>query len=198
MKQTLRVVATLLAVLTVIGLAIAGAFWLVKAVGAFLLQVKSDVAIAITAAAIAGVTSVVSLALSKAYEARLALSEDIRARKTPIYEGIVKTVFHFLLGQKAGRAALTEQELAGWFQETIEKLTIWGSDDLIMAFGDFKNGLSIQTGVASLYHFEDLLLAIRRDLGHRDKKLARGSLLRLWVTDMDDLLKLSEIRDVGA
>jgi hypothetical protein len=35
-------------------------------------------------------------------------------------------------------------------------------------------------------HYEALLRAIRRDLGHSDKGLKQGDLLKLFINDLDD------------
>ncbi len=53
-----------------------------------------------------------------------------------------------------------------WFTDTTEKLSIWGSDDLILAFDKFKNGFSTENPYQGMFAFENLLLAIRKDLGH--------------------------------
>jgi hypothetical protein len=43
-------------------------------------------------------------------------------------------------------------------------------------------------GHESLFMFEQVLLVIRRDLGHANKDLARGDLLALWINDIDEVL----------
>lgn len=174
-----------------LAIVVAGAWllWRVAAaVARFLLQLKPD-HVGLVAASIAAAASVISISLSKAYEARIAIRQDLRSKRIPVYEGIVNTTMRIMLGEKAGLTPLTEKELGQWFLQTTEKLTIWGSDDLIRAFGNFNNGAAERSGIHGLYELETLLLAIRRDLGHKNKNLARGSVLRLWVTDMDEILK---------
>lgn len=156
---------------------------------AYLRSLQSEVAGAIVAAGFAGLVSIVSLAISKAYETRAAVKQDLRAKKLPVYEGIVRTLFAVMFAERLGKKPVRESELIQWFAETTEKLSIWGSDDLVLAFGRFKNGFSEDTPSAALFGFEDLLLAIRKDLGHSGRKLGRGSILRLFVTDIDVHLK---------
>lgn len=160
-------------------------WWLLTWLTAFLRSLQSDLAVAAVAAGLAGLVSIVSLALSKAYETRSAIRQDLRAKKLPVYEGIIHTLFAVMFAEKLGEKPLQPEELSKWFAETTEKLSIWGSDDLVLAFGQFKNGFNGASPTAALFGFEDLILAIRKDLGHSGRHLKRGSILRLFVTDID-------------
>lgn len=158
-------------------------WWLLTLLASFLRSLQSDLAVAIVAAGLAGLVSIVSLALSKAYETRSAIRQDLRAKKLPVYEGIVGTLFTVMFAEKIGKTPLQSDDLVKWFAETTEKLSIWGSDELVLAFGKFKNGFSDEN--PGLFGFEELILAIRKDLGHNGRKLKRGSILSLFVTDID-------------
>ena len=163
-------------------------YWLISRLTAFLQSLKSDLAIAIVTAGVAGLISVVSLAISKAYETRTVINQDLRAKKIPVYEGIIRMVFQMMFAEKLGQQPLSSEDIVKGFVETTEKLTIWGSDDLILAFDKFKNGFSPSDPTSAIFGFEDLVLAIRRDLGHSGRKLGRGAILRLFVTDIEQHL----------
>ena len=137
-------------------------------------SLESDLATAIVAAGFAGVVSIVSLGISKWYETRTGALKEIRERKTPVYEAIVGTMFRVMFAGMFGQEPLGEGELKAWFADTTEKLSIWGSNDLILAFGKFKNGFSESNPEQGLFAFEALLLAIRKDLGH-GSNLERGA-----------------------
>lgn len=166
-----------------------GTWWGIVALGRFLTSLDSDLALVIVAAAATGIVSIVSVALSKAYETRANIWKDLRAKKTPVYEQIVEMLFKVMFADKLGDKRPTESELLQFFAKTTEQITIWGSDDLVKAFSEFKTvaGTS-ENPVQAIFLFEDLLLAIRRDLGHRNKGLDRGSILRLFITDIDEQL----------
>lgn len=155
----------------------------------FLRSLESDLAVGIVAAAATGAVSVVSLTISKAYETQTAIRQELRAKKTPIYEGIVETLFRALYAGKLGKQPLSEQDLMKFFAETTERLTIWGSDELVRAFGSFKQVCAARPESKDvIFSFERLLFAIRRDLGHKNRGLGRGSILRLFVNDIDSFL----------
>ena len=52
-----------------------------------------------------------------------------------------------------------------------------------------KSALTYKAKEAGLYVVEDLLLAIRKDLGHKNKNLTKGKILGLFVNDLPEELK---------
>lgn len=82
--------------------------------------------------------------------------------------------------------------------EITQELVIWGSDDMLNAFYDFRNK-SIENSYEkignsynpynTLFAVEDLLLAIRKDLGHKNKKVSRGRILGLFINDLPNILR---------
>ena len=80
------------------------------------------------------------------------------------------------------------QEFASQFNP---KLILWGSDDLLAAYNRFRaTGIDApdEGSPVMLLAFERLLYAIRRDLGHPNKNLGPGDLLRVFVNDVDDYI----------
>ena len=74
--------------------------------------------------------------------------------------------------------------------EVTQELVIWGSDEMIDAFYKFRmksidsaNGAK-QEPNEILFTVESLLLAIRKDLGHKNKNMPKGKLLGLFVNDL--------------
>jgi hypothetical protein len=180
-----------LIVLAVLGFAVWRlALWL----AAFLRGLQSDLAVAIAAAGIAGFVSVLSLVISKVYETRVALNQELRAKKTPVYEGIVKVLFQVMFAEKLGKPPASSDELTAWFVETTEKLSIWGSNDLLKAFDAFKDGFSPDNPAQGLLAFENLIVAIRKDLGHGGN-IGRGGILRLFITDLMNGRSVSDSAD---
>jgi hypothetical protein len=154
----------------------------------FFRSLDSDVAKAIVAAGATVMASLVALIGSKAYEARLAVRQELRAKKTPVYESIVGTLYKLMFATMLSKPQMSEQEVKQFIAETTERLTIWGSDALLSQWGKWKTEAAANQDRA-LFGFEELLLAIRRDLGHRNWRIQRGTILRMFVTDIDDYLK---------
>ena len=88
-------------------------------------------------------------------------------------------------------APVSEAEILDFLQGFVEKITVWGSDDVLKAVIAFKSQASdvtAQDPAKSLFVLENMLFAIRRDLGHKNKNLKQGDLLSLFVTDIDQHL----------
>jgi len=77
--------------------------------------------------------------------------------------------------------------------KTARRLILWGGWKTIQCYLAMRN-LAAETpeGEPSnpniMLRFEDLLHAIRKELGHPNRGLARGDLLRLFITDIDSFL----------
>lgn len=117
-------------------------------------------------------------------EARL--REAHRNRMTPVYDDLLK-MFLDNLGSGGGIDAEAEdfmKDLKG------RQLLLGASTEMIRAFNDWQRStVTAQADgnpMSAIFAWEDLLRAIRRDLGHNDADLQRGELLRVFITDIDD------------
>jgi hypothetical protein len=133
--------------------------------------------------------SVVSVLFSKKQEHKVDIENQLREKKIPIYENIIEFIFLITFSEKLGKAQPTEKEMIAFFADTTRDLVIWGSKDIVKAFGDFKEmlGTLAENGdtAGMLATVEDFLFAIRKDLGHKHTKVRRGDILRLYINDVD-------------
>lgn len=73
-----------------------------------------------------------------------------------------------------------------------QKLLVWGSDEVLREYVSFQKMATLGAETegmnprASLLSLEQLMLAMRKDLGHKNKGLDPGDLLRTFVNDWDD------------
>src|SRR2546421_429502 len=165
-------------------------YFVVAKVFRSLTNIKSDIAVAIVAASATITVSIVSLVISKVMETRSAVIQELRAKKIPIYEELISTLFKYQFAEKLGEERMGETELIKFFANLTEKLTIWGSDGIIRAFSDFRLASSIIAKPEDiLFIYENLLLEIRKDLGHKNRNLKRGMVLSLFINDIDQYLR---------
>jgi hypothetical protein len=170
-----------------------GAYLIVAAIGGGLVRMRSDVAVAVVAASATATVSVVTMVLSKRFEARAAVLQDLRTRKIPIYEEVIATLFRIQNADKLGEKPLSPLELMRFLAKTTEQIVIWGSDDVVKELRAFRaSSLAHSEGahapMTALFRYESLLLAIRRDLGHKNSGFKPGTLLGLWINDIDKFL----------
>jgi hypothetical protein len=192
-SKSQTVLSTLLAIL-ILALMGLGSFWLVKNIYRVLSSMNSDIAVAIIAAAATVLVAVISIVLGKIYEARTTVQKELRERKTPVYEEFITFIFRILLGEKTGNAP-TEQEMIKFLAEYNQKMMVWGSDSVLREWSAWRRSLenhSLENEphfVEGLVQYEKLILAIRKDLGHKNEDIGKYDILRLFINDLDSITK---------
>ena len=160
-----------------------------------LMGLQKEVAAAIIAAGATVVVSVLAVVLGKYFERRSAIEQSLRAEKVPMYQGIISFWFRILNGEKLGKKPLSEQQTLVQFDEITQKLLIWGSDDAVRSWVDFRlssfaqaegaDGTQGNASVEGLRLFGKFLKAVRRDMGHANKGVSVRTLLGLFINDVD-------------
>ena len=178
-KATLSVLITLaLLIAAVVVIAVGarmGLGWLFEGV-------DPGVSAAIVAATATILVSVASVTLGRYLERRHQIEVEIRERKIPIYNTMIAGLIKGLLESKDGQTA----NLEALFRELTPQLVTWASDDVIKAWKTFKtfSATGDPDPIPVMFVFENVLKAVRQDLGHKSTDLVPGDLLSLFVTDI--------------
>ena len=146
-----------------------------------------------------------SLVVTRVWERQRAIEEQHRQHKLPIYEEFIAFWFRALMHEQTEEDPPSDVEMARFLSDFTQRLTLWGSEEVLREYGQFRlfsslhaaGGEDASDGSTELmFKFEQLLLAIRNDLGHSNNDLVRGDLLRLWINDIDDFLLQQGARDL--
>ncbi len=184
--RTTRLGVLLAILMLVLGLAVlAGIVWAIRA----LIRLSPETLAAIVAATAAILVALVSAFAGRHIERSREIEQEHRRQKFPMYEEFMAFWFKVMASQKPGVQQVSEQQGVQFMTEWTQKLVLWGGDAAIKEMSAFWQWTSRLEDAASadpiewLVRFEDLLLAIRRDLGHSNKGIARGELLGSFVMD---------------
>ena len=142
---------------------------------------QSDLAGVIIPASVAILVAVITAVAGKLYEQHLKIRDELRVKKAPVYEKHIAIFFKVLRTAQATGKAPNQEDAAGAFWDVAEQMIIWASTDVIKAWNNFKMGAQSSEGQDLL---EGIFKAMRKDLGHDDRSLGKGDLLRLFVTDL--------------
>lgn len=185
-----------------VGIVIGAGYGIIVAFGSIDPQIAATT---LTAAAtvIVGVFTVVA---SRAFEKRKSIEVDQRARWASIYEEFMAGIIRiFELDTPADkRTGASVDASVQFLADFTTKVTIWGSDSVLsewiswkgmaMALSD-SDATALDTRLA-MFQLEALIRAMRKDLGHKDKSLGDGDILRLLFADFDqELLELTDAPD---
>lgn len=173
-----------------LGIIVYGIYLLLSKFWSIFSSVDPKLGVGIIATSGTIIVTLISVLVSKYLERKAQILSHLREKKVPIYEKIITFIFSITFADKLGKKVPTEKEIIKFFAEVTQELIIWGSDDMIDAFYKFRiesidnaNGLQTEPNEI-LFTVENLLLAIRKDLGHHNKNIPRGKLLSLFVNDL--------------
>jgi hypothetical protein len=156
----------------------------------YVVGLESETAAAIVTASATIAIALLSLIITKFLEARTAVRQENRAKKIPVYEQIISFIFQIFYQDRIPEKKLSEAEMVKVFSDLTEKIIVWGSDDVLKAYTTFRDSSIRATegqqksATEALFQLEQLLIAIRKDLGHGSQILKRGDILSLFVNDI--------------
>lgn len=189
-KQAINSLIGLLSLSTVIAILIWGLRWIIEQFG----SLESETSAAIIAGSVTIVVAIAGNAFQVYMTRQKEREEARRAAKTQLYESFMSHWFKVMgVGTQSGNdgqsGRLNAKVLSDQNQIT-QKMILWGSDQVVTAYQDWW--LAAKQGDRENIHemfvrFEDLLFAVRNDLGHTNKGLERSALLSLFIHDVETL-----------
>lgn len=178
-------------VIVAIGVMLAGVYgvWCVlAAILAWVMAQPSQIAAAIIAFAgtiIAGIGAVlISQQRTKARD----IAESHRPKKTDLYSDFITQVVGIMRDHKGkkeldGEAA---KKLEDFFFDFTTRVMLWGSPGVLRHYGIFRR-VGQQSDPNVLLLMDDILRAMRKDLGLSNWGLTRGDLIKMLLTDPESL-----------
>lgn len=116
-------------------------------------------------------------------------------KKTQIYEELVHFFFEIIFAKKINQQPKSENETIEFLVKITPKIIMYASDNVLNSFIKFRTD-AIQNTDNSIINFGEMLLSIRKDLGHNNSDLQNLSILSVFINDVDTLEKvLSEIKN---
>ncbi|HEX9929724.1 MAG TPA: hypothetical protein VGB02_14420 [Pyrinomonadaceae bacterium] len=122
---------------------------------------------------------------TKSIERLKEIEQELRKQKAPIYEEFADFLLNKVLQNKA-----SSEEMLEFVMKFHQKMIVWGDDKVIKAWVDFRKEIDTPTNkYHGLFQIENVLFKIRADMGHSNKGLEKGDLLRLFINDMDKVFE---------
>lgn len=185
-KQQAKWWQVVLGFILLAGMAV-GTFYLVKWLVLIFSGLQKEVAAAIIATVGTILVSVISVTVGKYFERKRSIEQELREKKIPMYNGFVEFLFKVLMADKIGKQ-MSEKDMMMYFSKFTQELMVWGSDEVVSLWSNCRRHFvredKVDTSFNNMFELEKLLLAIRKDTGHKNKGLNRGDLLGLFINDI--------------
>jgi len=119
------------------------------------------------------------------------INEAHRKHKIDTYKQIMTFYSEILLNTTQNKSKLMPKNVESRIIQFTTDLINWGSADTILAFSKMKN-LQEHNKNKILLYLDDLLFAIREDLDLSNKNLNKGDLVKLYLSNPEEMNKLTE------
>ncbi|MFB7947223.1 hypothetical protein ACFC6L_20155 [Kitasatospora phosalacinea] len=144
--------------------------------------VNPTVSAAVVTAMSTVIIAVATLTIGRYIEKRKAIETEIRTSKIPVYSRLVTELLAFLHTQPGPQREAAAEVL---FRQLTPDLITWSSDEVLAEWSRFKRTVANLPPEDAVFALEKVLMAIRRDYGHKGSKLEDGDLLGLFINDID-------------
>jgi hypothetical protein len=185
-KIVIRFLSLIIGFIIIAGILI-GLWYLITNFWRLLMSLQKEVSVAIIAAVSTVFVSVFSVTVVKYYEHKRMIDQELRQKNIPIYEGFIEFLFK-IWHQQHGKE-LSDKEMQKFVTEFNQKLIIWGSDDLIKQWSNYrKRCINVEEGSKNfeiMFDLEKLFLTIRKEIGHKNKDIEKGTILSMFINDID-------------
>ncbi len=192
MKRLRHILPFVLLLVAVVG--VGYGVWYAGAAGlSWIMSQESQIAAAVIAFSgtiIAGIGAVViAQERSKSRE----IAEAHRPKKIELYNSFITTMIGLIRKHKGSdsKALEGDKDIQEFFYKFTAEVVLWGSPGVLGHYATFRN-LGQEKNPNIILIMDDIMQAMRKDLGLSNWGLSRGDLMKMFLTDPESLDKLLE------
>ncbi len=165
-------------------------FFIYKSID-FLFENISKINPNIVVAIIAGSVTITGYFITRYFEKKKIIEQQIREQKLPAYEEFIDFLFS-IFKQTKNNKQINDKKLEEFFWSMNKKSILWLSDKTLKSYVTWKKltsnyaDVEDKTEIESLIimsSLENLLKDFRADIGHKNKGIVEGDILSLFIND---------------
>lgn len=168
-----------------------GVYWLVTQIWGQFKNLDPKVSVAILTAATTVLVATLTVVLGKFYERKKDIEAHYRQKKTEIYDEFLCEFFKIFHSDKDDNEE--NPELVSFLREWQRKMILWGGQDVLSKYiswmGHLKKGIP---DAKTMFMMEEFFLEIRKDLGHKNSKLVKGTFIHLILQNPELFLVMAK------
>ena len=125
------------------------------------------------------------------FERKKEIEAHYREKKTEIYDEFLSEFFK--LFHSDARETDDDIELVNFLREWQRKMILWGGQEVVLKYLLWlKNLQKGKADAQSMFLMENFFLEIRKDLGHNNSKLEKGTFIHLMLQNSDLFLSMAK------
>jgi hypothetical protein len=188
MKKTAQIILGF-ALIIVIGWSI---FWLLSVIVDKFKILDPKISVAILTAATTVMVATITVVLGKYYERKKDIEAHYRAKKTEIYDEFLSEFFKLFNSDEHSNND-DSSKLVTFLRDWQRKIILWGGQDVLIKYIEWMNHLKKgNPNVKTMFLMEEFFLEIRKDLGHRNNKLVKGTFINLIMQNPELFMAMAK------
>lgn len=181
------------AVLGLLGWAI---YWVITQIWGQFKLLDPSVSVAILTAASTVLVATLTVVLGKYFERKKDIEAHYREKKVEIYDEFLCEFLceFFKIFHSDDDSDIDDEnpELVDFLRQWQRKMILWGGQDVLSKYiswiGHLKKG---NPDAKSMFMMEEFFLEIRKDLGHKNNKLVKGTFIHLILQNPELFLAMA-------
>lgn len=151
---------------------------------------EAEVTAAVIVASGSILVSAGTLHWSNRQRTRQQIEQEQRKKKAEVYEEFMVYWVAVMRGERR-RATKAEREKMdkAYFRTVPPQMMAWASQRVLKEYALHASPLEQDAPDRNILDFEEIIYAIRKDLGYSDDELVRGDLLRTFLIGVDETLE---------
>lgn len=164
-----------------------GIGWIIIQIWKGLKLLDTQVSISILTASATIIGATLTVVIGKYYERIKDIEAHYRVKKTEIYDEFLREFFKLFHSDESS------DDLVVFFREWQRKIILWGGQGVLSKYIEWmsyiKNG---NNDAKTLFLIEDFFIEIRKDLGHKNNKLIKGTFIHLILKNPELFLSIEK------
>jgi len=168
-----------------------GVYWLGSKIWGQFKLLDAQASTTILTAATTVIVATLTVVLGKYYERKKDIEAHYREKKTEIYDEFLCEFFKIF--HSDSNEDEENPELVTFLREWQRKMILWGGQDVLLKYiGWMANLKKGEPTAQSIFMMEDFFLEIRKDLGHKNNKLIKGTFIHLILKNPELFLAMAK------
>ncbi len=131
--------------------------------------------------------SIVSIFYARYLEKQKEIEKQIRDQKIKVYGDLTKLILQDVMGSTKNKKPISNSVIEK-YPKLCNDLIFWGSDEVVKQYQKTFQSFITAPPIEMMRELENLLLAIRKDTGHKNKGFADFDLIKIFINDAEQFI----------